>query len=216
MAGWPGCLANLTLGHHHGMKLTALSIAALACVAAATPPAQAQTLPAGPATYQLDPNHSFVTFEVLHFGTSTTRGRFGPINGEVTLDRAQRRGEVALRIPTAQVDTGIPVFNARLRQSDLLASTDHPEAFFVARQFRFEGEAVAEVRGEFTLRGVSQALSLKARRFSCRLESTSNDEICGGDFEGQLLRSDFGATFGLPLIGNRIGLLVQVEGRLRR
>ena len=198
------------------MKLTAWSFAAVACVAAAMPRAQAQSLPTGPATYQLDPNHSFVTFEVLHFGTSTTRGRFGPISGEVTLDRAQRRGEVSLRIPTAQVDTGIPVFNARLRQSDLLASTDHPEAFFVARQFRFEGDAVAEVRGEFTLRGVSQALSLKARRFSCRLESTSNDEICGGDFEGQVLRSDFGATFGLPLIGNRIGLLVQVEGRLRR
>ena len=198
------------------MKFTALWLAAVASVAAAPPPTQAQSLPAGPAIYQLDPNHSFVTFEVLHFGTSTTRGRFGPISGEVTLDRAQRRGEVALRIPTSPVDTGVPVFNARLRQSDLLASTDHPEAFFVARQFRFEGDTVAEVRGEFTLRGVSQPLSLKARRFSCRLESASNDEICGGDFEGQLLRSDFGATFGLPLIGNRIGLWVQVEGRLRR
>lgn len=198
------------------MKLTALRLAAVACVAAVTPLAQAQSLPAGPATYLLEPNHSFVTFEVLHFGTSTTRGRFGPVSGEVTLDRAQRRGEVSLRIPTGQVDTGIPVFNARLRQGDLLASTEYPEAFFVARQFRFDGDAVAEVRGEFTLRGVSQPLSLRARRFSCRLESTSNDEICGGDFEGQLLRSDFGATFGLPLIGNRIGLQVQVEGRLRR
>lgn len=215
-AGWPGFLANLALGHHRGMKLTAWWLVAVCCFAAAQSPARAQTQPTGPATYQLDPDHSFVTFEVLHFGTSTTRGRFGPISGEVTLDRAQRRGEVALRIPTAQVDTGVPVFNARLRQSDLLDSTAHPEAFFVARQFRFDGEAVAEVRGEFTLRGVSQPLSLKARRFSCRLDPTSNDQICGGDFEGQLLRSDFGATFGLPLIGNRIGLWVQVEGRLRR
>lgn len=198
------------------MNFIVLWVIAVASAAATFQPAQAQTLSAGPATYQLDPDHSSVTFEVLHFGTSTTRGRFGPISGEVTLDRAQRRGEVSLRIPTTQVDTGIPVFNARLRQSDLLASTDHPEAFFVARQFRFDGEAVTEVRGEFTLRGVSQALSLKARRFSCRVESGSKDEICGGDFEGHLLRSDFGATFGLPLIGNRVGLLVQVEGRLRR
>jgi polyisoprenoid-binding protein YceI len=37
--------------------------------------------------------------------------------------------------------------------------------------------------------------------------------VCGGDFEGELLRSDFGATFGLPLIANRVRLQVQVEGR---
>ena len=35
----------------------------------------------------------------------------------------------------------------------------------------------------------------------------------GGDFEGEVLRSEHGASFGLPLIGNRVRLLVQVEGR---
>lgn len=38
---------------------------------------------AGPITYQLDPAHTFVTFEVRHFGTSTLRGRIGPVTGEV-------------------------------------------------------------------------------------------------------------------------------------
>jgi len=28
------------------------------------------------ATYNIDPTHTFVTFEVTHFGTSTNRGRF--------------------------------------------------------------------------------------------------------------------------------------------
>ena len=171
-------------------------------------PARAQ-----PVVYTLDPDHSFVHFEVQHFGTSTSRGRFGPVTGEVTLDSTQGRGEVALRVATASVDTGTPVFNARLRQADLLASTEYPEAFFVARNVRFSGDAVAEVRGEFTLRGTSQALSLRSRQFACRLDR--GDEICGGDFEGEVLRSDFGATFGLPLVGDRVRLLVQVEGRRR-
>jgi polyisoprenoid-binding protein YceI len=159
--------------------------------------------PAGPGTagvaaraelvpYTLDPEHSFVHFEVQHFGTSTTRGRFGPVRGAVMLDRAAGRGEVSLRIPTASVDTGIAVFNARLRQADLLASAEHPDAFFVATRFRFEGERLAEVRGEFTLRGVGQPLSLHATHFACRPAEAG--EVCGGDFEGELLRSDFGAT----------------------
>ena len=164
---------------------------------------------AAPVVYMLDP--SFVHFEVLHFGTSTSRGRFGPVTGEVTLDRAQGTGEVGLRIATASVDTGIPVFNARLREADLLASAEYPEAFFVARNFRFEGARMAEVRGEFTLRGVSQPLSLHARHFACRQEGAV--EICGGDFETEILRSEFGASFGMPFVANRVRLVVQVEGR---
>ena len=166
---------------------------------------------AAPAVYVLDPEHSFVHFEVTHFGTSTSRGRFGPVSGEVTLDRAQGTGEVGVRITTAGIDTGLAVFNARLRQPDLLASNEFPEAYFVARQFRFDDGRLAEVRGEFTFRGTSQALSLRARLFACRTDGKS--EVCGGDFEGELKRSDFGATFLLPFVGDRVRLLVQVEGR---
>ena len=165
------------------------------------------------ASYVLDAAHSFVHFEVLHFGTSTTRGRFGPVAGVVTLDPVAGRGELGLRIATASVDTGIPVFNARLREDDLLASGEFPDAYFVASRFRFDGPRLAEVRGEFTLRGVSQPLSLFARHFACRQDA--GGEVCGGDFEGEILRSEFGATFGLPLIADRVRLIVQVEGRRR-
>jgi polyisoprenoid-binding protein YceI len=173
---------------------------------------------AAPQRYALDPDRSWVQFEVLHFGTSTIRGRIGPIRGEVSLDPAAGRGEVGLRIATASVDTGLRVFDARLRADDLLDTAGWPEAFFVARQFRFDGERVAEVRGEFTLRGVSRPLSLVAVRYGCREQRSAEgapQQVCGGDFEGELLRSEFGASFGLPLVGDRVRLKVQVEG-LRR
>lgn len=176
----------------------------LFCLAAGTAAAE-------PVLYRLDPQHTFVHFEVMHFGTSTARGRFGPIDGVVTLDRSARAGELSLRIPTGTVSTGIGFFDARLREADLLATAAFPEAYFVATRFRFEGERLAEVRGEFTFRGVSQPLSLFARQFSCRMDEAT--EVCGGEFEAELLRGEFGATFGLPLIGNRVRLLVQVEGR---
>jgi polyisoprenoid-binding protein YceI len=168
--------------------------------------AQAQSV-----VYELVPEASFVHFEVLHFGTSTTRGRFGPVRGRVSLDRAAGTGEVGLSISTASVSTGIPVFDARLKREDLLDTEGHPEAFFVASRFRFEGQQLAEVRGEFTLRGMSRPLSLFARRFSCRPDPAG--EVCGGDFEAEIKRSEFGATFGAPLVSDRVRLLVQVEGR---
>jgi polyisoprenoid-binding protein YceI len=184
------------------------TLAAAAAAAALALPGGAAT--AQPAVYRLDPEHSFVHFEVLHFGTSTIRGRFGPLQGTVALDRAARRGEVGLAVDTATVSTGLGIFDARLREDDLLASAAHPQAFFVATRFRFDGDRVAAVRGEFTLRGTSQPLELKARLFGCRHDGAR--EVCGGDFEAELLRSSFGATFGLPFVADRVRLVVQVQG----
>jgi len=167
---------------------------------------------AQPAVYVLDPDHSFVSFEVLHFGTSTLRGRFGPLSGAVAIDRAARTGSVSLRIATASVSTGLPAFDARLRQSDLLASEAYPQAYFVASRFGFDGDAVAAVNGEFTLRDVSQGLELRALRFGCHTHPQLQREVCGGDFEGELKRGDFGASFGMPFVANRVRLVVQVEG----
>jgi polyisoprenoid-binding protein YceI len=167
---------------------------------------------AEPVVYRIDPQHSFVMFEVLHFGTSTVRGRFGGIEGQVELDRAAGSGWASLRIPTASVDTGLPAFDARLRQPDLLASEAFPTASFVAQRFSFDGARLSALSGELTLRDVRQVLQLRALRFGCHTHPQLQREVCGGDFEGELSRADFGASFGMPFVANRVRVLVQVEG----
>ena len=55
-------------------------------------------------------------------------------------------------------------------------------------------------------------LALKAQRFSCR-SNEQQQRVCGGDFEAIVKRSDFGMSFGLPLVADTVRLLIQVEGR---
>jgi len=166
---------------------------------------------AQPLNYLFDPTHSFVQFEVMHFGTSTLRGRFGPLDGVATLDMRAAAGQVSLSIPTQAVSTGLAVLDSRLRQDDLLDSTAHPQAYFVAERFVFDGPTLREVRGEFTLRGISRPLALHAQRFACGTHPVVQRPWCGGDFEAELRRSDYGLTFGLPLVADRVRLLIQVE-----
>lgn len=193
------------------MIARAAAAAGIVAAAASLPTAPAA---AAPVTYRLVPERSWVTAEVLHFGTSTIRARFGPIDGRVVLDPAAGTGELGIEIETARVDTGFKPFDARLRQDDLLASTAHPKAWFVAGRFRYDGDRLVEVRGEFTLRGIGRPLSLTALRYGCRDEGA--ERICGGDFEGMLRRSEFGAAFGAPLVGDIVRLVVAVEGRAPR
>lgn len=168
---------------------------------------------AEPVNYSFDPAHSRVWWEVRHFGTSTHRGRFdaSPV-GSIMIDREAGRGLISLSIDAASVSSGVPALDSMIRGTSFLATASHPSAYFVASQFRFDGSRVAEVRGEFTLRGVSRPIGLRAIRFDCRADETLKREVCGGDFEGELLRSDHGSTFGLPFVADKVRLLISVEG----
>lgn len=180
---------------------------ALAALALAALPARADGV-----VYAIDSAHTQVHWETRHFGTSTHRGRFGPIQGHIVLDRQAGTGEVSISIPTASVSSGVPALDGVLRGAGFLAADAHPMAYFVARQLRFEAGRLVELQGEFTLRGVSRPLTLVAQQFACRDDARLQREVCGGDFEARLLRSDYGSTFGLPFVGDSVRLLIAVEG----
>lgn len=167
---------------------------------------------AEPVTYAIDASHTKVYWEVRHFGTSTHRGRFDTVEGSIVLDRERSNGEVSISIATGSVSSGVPALDKILRSGSFLATDAYPTAYFVAKQLRFDGDHVNSLRGEFTLRGVSKPLSLNASNFGCRIDTMLEREVCGGDFETDILRSDYGSTFGLPFVSDKVRLLISVEG----
>ncbi len=189
-----------------------LGLAAAAQTAAQTAaPADAASAPAGPPSWRIDPTHTFVHWEVLHMGTSTIRGRFDKSSGVVLFDPKAQTLDISISIDTASVNSGVPVLDTMLKGGTLLDAGANPQAYFTARKASFEGEAVRELRGEFTLRGVSQPLTLRALRWHCGLNPLFRRTVCGGDFEGEIVRSAFGITLGLPLVADKVRLVVQVE-----
>lgn len=178
--------------------------------------AAAAALPAGAraqaATYQIDPLHTFVIFEVMHFGTSTNRGRFDRSRGTVTLDRTARSGAVDITVETRSVNTGVEAFTKSLLSRDFLSTAEHPTARFTADRLVFDGPKLTEVQGELMLLGIKQPFTLKALNFNCYENSMFKREVCGGDFEGTLQRSRYGIQWGLNLgFPDAVRLLVQVE-----
>ena len=137
-----------------------LTFAALAVLAATT--ARAET-----GTYAIDPTHTFVTFEALHFGTSTARGRFDKKEGTVQLDRAARTGKVELTLETGSISTGLKPFDGTLSSEKFFNSAQFPTATFVGDQFKFDGDKVSEIAGTLTLLGKSNPVLLKASNFNC-------------------------------------------------
>jgi polyisoprenoid-binding protein YceI len=162
------------------------------------------------APWTIDPTHTFVNFEATLFGLSTQRGRFGRGQGELEFDAAARRGRVDFVVDTGSVNTGAPALDDVLRQ--LLDSRTHPQARFVADRFTFDGAQVSAVDGRLTLRGRTAPLTLKALRFDCYPNPLFRRQVCGGDFEATLRRSDWGLEGGAEVgLADSLRLLVQIE-----
>ncbi len=164
------------------------------------------------ATYAIDPAHTYATFEIGHFGTSTNRGRFDKKEGSVEFDRAGKTGKVSITLDTASINTGFAAFNKHLQSADLFNAEKFPTMTFVSDKFVFNGDKLAEVTGHLTLLGKTNAFTLKASNFNCYDNPMLKREVCGGDFEGTLDRTAYGMNYGIDWgFPKNVRVLVQVE-----
>ena len=87
----------------------------------------------------------------------------------------------------------------------------NPAARFVADAFAFDGDKVASATGTLTIMGKSQPVTMKAVRFNCYQNSQLKREVCGGDFETTIQRSQFGIGIAPAVAPDDVKLLIEVE-----
>lgn len=155
----------------HRLCLPALLSAALACPATAAE-----------VTYELDPAHTFPSFEADHLGgLSVWRGKFNRSRGTVVLDREAGRGRLDVEIDTDSIDYGLDEMNAHARGEDLLDTARWPQARYTGTFAGFVDGRPTRVEGELTLRGVTRPLTLEIGSFKCMPHPLHRRELCGAD-----------------------------------
>ena len=164
------------------------------------------------ANYAIDPTHTFVTFEISHFGATTNRARFDKKQGTVEFDRAAKTGKVDISIDVTSVNSGTPQFDKHLQSADLFDAAKHPTIKFVSDKFSFNGDKVSEVSGQLTLLGKTAPVTLKATQFNCYDSPMLKREVCGGDFEATIDRTQWGMNYGIDWgFTKNVRLVVQIE-----
>ena len=195
--------------------ITAAALTMSATLAAAQAPEAAAKPAGGPvkgATYVIDPTHTFVMYEMGHYGTTTNRGRFSTKDGSVKIDPEGTGGKIDITMDLRSVNTGVDLLNRHLQSKDFFNVAEFPTGRFVADTIAFSGDKVTAVAGTLTLMGQAHPVTLKANRFNCYLSPLINRQVCGGDFETTIERSNWGITWGISFgFEDKVRLLVQVE-----
>jgi polyisoprenoid-binding protein YceI len=189
------------------IKAAAVGSMASAAFSAAVPAFAADT-------YQLDPNHTFPSFESDHLGgLSVWRGKFTKTTGTVTLDRAAKTGTVDVTINPASVQTGNPELDKHLLTDDFFDVAKYPTATYKGTQIVFDGDTPKEVIGTFTLHGVTRPLKLEIESFKCMQHPVLKREVCGVEAEAEFNRDDYGMDMGKKYgFKMKTTLHIQAEG----
>ncbi|WP_051322817.1 YceI family protein [Luteimonas sp. J29] len=176
------------------MRIAVPPLAAL--LLAALPPA-ASPAAAAEVRYELDPAHTFPSFEADHLGgLSVWRGRFNRSRGTVTLDREAGSGRLEVVVETGSVDFGLDALDEHARGPDMLDAGRFPEARYSGRLTDFVDGRPTRAEGELTLRGVTQPLVLEIRSFKCMPHPMHGRELCGADALARFQRDAFGIDAG--------------------
>lgn len=163
--------------------------------------------------YEFDKSHTSILFFVNHLGFSDMVGEFKDYDGHFMLDEMHpEKSSVDVILRPAGIDTDSPELNKHLQGKDFFNAEAYPEIRFESQAVKRTGERTADVAGEITMLGVTRPVTLKVRFNKAGYHPLTNHYVAGFTADATLLRSEFGMTHLLPLVGDEVHIHIEAEG----
>lgn len=173
---------------------------------------QATIAVAAPVTYEIDPTHTFPSFEADHMGISVWRGKLNTSSGTVTLDKAAGTGSVKVDIDVGSIDFGLDIMNDKARSAELFDAEKYPKATYTGTLSDFRDGAPTKVQGQLTLHGVTKPVDLDIKHFKCIPHPLNKRDLCGADALATIRRDEFGMSAGKDYgFDMNVVLRIQIE-----
>ncbi len=169
-------------------------------------------IPAG--TYNIDPSHSSVGFDVRHMGIATVRGAFRRFHG--TVDATGVTPVLTGSVEVASIDTGEEQRDAHLAAPDFFDAEQYPEITFDTTAIDSTEDGRIQLTGGITIKGITKPIQLTGTAAEGGADPWGNERI-GFEVEGVIDRRDFDLKWNqtLPngnlLVSNEVKLLLSVS-----
>jgi polyisoprenoid-binding protein YceI len=174
---------------------------------------QLEAIPAG--TYNVDPKHSNVGFEVRHMGIATVRGSFRAFQG--TVESTDGATTLSGSVEVASIDTGDDQRDGHLAAPDFFDAGTHPQITFSSTGLDPAGDGQVRLSGEITIKGITKPIELVGVIADAGTTDPWGNERIGLELQGAIDRREFDLKWNqtLPngnlLISNEVKLLLSVS-----
>jgi polyisoprenoid-binding protein YceI len=168
-------------------------------------------IPSG--TYNVDPSHSNVGFEVKHMGIATVRGAFKTFSG--TIEASDTSLKLAGSVEVASIDTGDENRDGHLQAPDFFDVSQYPQITFTSEAAQLDADTIT-LDGEITIKGVTRPVTLSGTLAEGGEDPWGNQRV-GFEVSSSIDRGEFGLTWnqtlpnGNVLVANDVKLIVSVS-----
>jgi polyisoprenoid-binding protein YceI len=163
--------------------------------------------------YTLDKPHTQIIFLASHLGFSHSIGKFTDYSGTFTFDRGNPANSyVEVTVNTDSLDLDDAKWNEHMKGPDFLDVAKFPQMIFKSTHIKVLSDSTADITGDLTLRGVTLPVLLHTTYNKSERHPFSGKYISGFSARGIIKRSDFGMTYGLPVLGDDVDIMLEVEG----
>ncbi|MGD8711033.1 MAG: YceI family protein [Ectothiorhodospiraceae bacterium] len=151
---------------------------------------------AAPATYKIDPTHTFITFKTSHIGFAWIPGSFNEFEGQFKYDAEDRANSSAqFTVQTDSIDTHYATRDKHLRERDgLMEVAEFPTAKFVSTDYEPTGENTGKLKGDLTIKGETRPVTFDVKELAGREDPWGNFRRA---FQAttEVSLTDFGITY---------------------
>jgi len=195
----------------HGLRKSALSVAASCLLLSANSELQADN-------YKIDPSHTSIIFGISHLKYSYTYGRFSinPGSNFVWNNANPSTSQFQIAIPVVSIDSNDPKRDAHLRNADFFNANQFPQIIFQSTsvtptlQDNPAGNKY-DVVGNLMMHGVTRQITLPMKKLG-EGPGPAGKHRCGFFCQTFIKRSDFGMANMIPDIGDQVAITISFEG----
>jgi polyisoprenoid-binding protein YceI len=165
-------------------------------------------------TYDIDPIHTWVGFNVRHFFTKVP-GSFTDVKGSIVVDRDNlENSTVEAVIKISSIDTRVKMRDDDLR-ANFFEATKFPLMTFKSKTWKKTGDDTYDVTGDLKMKDVTKEVVLKVKSLGFG-PGMKGAPISGWEATTTLDRRDFGVSADQDSVATLVEVVINVEADLRK
>ena len=172
---------------------------------------------AAPQKYNIDMNHTYITFTYDHFGFSNPVLKLEKFSGDFQLDTADlTKSSISVTFPLDGLHTGVAKLDDDLKAPDFFDAAKYPEITFKSTKVEKVGDNALKITGDLTVKGVTKPVVLNTKINKIGDNPMSKVPSAGFEAEATLKRSDFGITKFAPNVSDDIRVHISLDSHLAK
>jgi polyisoprenoid-binding protein YceI len=165
-------------------------------------------------SYQLDPAHSKIGFEIPHLVISTVEGKFNQAEGAIDLNEKFEKSKAKITVDIASIDTGVVKRDGHLKSPDFFDAEKYPKMSFESTSIAGTPDSF-KLTGNLTIKGITKQVAFDGKYLGTVMDGFGNQKAAF-NAKAKISRKDFGLTWNNmveagPVVGDEVTIELRVQ-----